>query len=341
MRRTAISTALAAALLGCTPAAGRTPATPTPAASATSAPPEPRGLDRFDQQELFKRLTDLEFATRLGPEMVERKVQYAGADGMIIPAYLFAPKDTTTRHPAIIMVHGGVHGDFDALYVPQVRSLVLDQGYVVIAPEYRGSTGYGQEFYDAIDYGGKEVEDVIAARDYLARMVPWADVERLGILGWSHGGFITLHAIFRRPELFRVAVAHVPVADLPTRMQMHSASYRRIFARQPGFGGTLEENPAAYIARSPIAHARELKVPLLVHAADNDEDVFIVENHHLRDSMIVAGKDTAGLYQYREWHDPPGGHEFNRVDTPQARESWTETLAFLRRYLVPTSSRAQ
>jgi dipeptidyl aminopeptidase/acylaminoacyl peptidase len=311
-------------LAACASGGGPAP-TITPAAS---------GIDDFTRQEMFKRYTDLDFQLQLGREMLVRKVNYAGADDMIIPAYLFVPRDTTRRHPAIIMVHGGVHGDFETLYVPEVRSLV-ERGYIIIAPEYRGSTGYGRAHYDAIDYGGKEVEDVIQARDFLAALVPSADLDRLGIMGWSHGGFITLHAIFRRPELFKVAVAHVPVADLPTRMKMHSEGYRRTFAQQKGFGGTFEENPAPYIARSPISHARELRVPLLVHAADNDGDVYIPENHHLRDSMVVAGKDTAGLYTYREWHDPPGGHEFSRVDTKQARESWTETLAFLGARLHP------
>jgi dipeptidyl aminopeptidase/acylaminoacyl peptidase len=158
-------------------------------------------------------------------------------------------------------------------------------------------------------------------------------------MGWSHGGFITLHAIFRRPELFRVAVAHVPVADLPSRIRSHSAGYQRIFARQPGFGGTLAEKPENYVQRSPVAHVRKLRTPLLVHAASNDDDVFIEENHNLRDSMVAAGMDRQGLYTYREWQNPPGGHAFNRVDTPQARESWTETVAFLDRYLRPASSR--
>lgn len=297
-------------------------------------PPESRGLDRFSEQQLFKRLTDQSFFTQLGPEMFVRKVAYAGADKMIIPAYVFAPRDTTVRRAVLLMVHGGVHGDFNELYIPFIRRLV-GEGYAIVAPEYRGSTGYGRSHYDAIDYGGKEVEDVIAGRDFIAGYVGWADTSRTGIIGWSHGGFIALHSIFRRPELFKVAVAHVPVADLPTRIRMHSASYHRTFAEQPGFGGTLEQKPQAYIDRSPIAHVRKLKTPLLVHAADNDDDVFIIENHNLRDSMIVAGMDKRGLYTYREWHDPPGGHSFTRVDTPEARESWRETIAFLNRYLKP------
>jgi len=283
---------------------------------------------------VLKRFTDVDFQLQLASEMIVRKVQYAGADDMIIPAYLFMPRDTARRHATIIMVHEDLHGDFKPLYVPELRALV-HRGYIVIAPEYRGSTGYGREFFDAIDYGGKEVEDVIQAHDYLSALVPSADLDRLGIMGWSHGGFITLHAIFRRPELFKAAVAIVPVTDLPTRMKNHPADYRQLFASQKAYGGTLEQNPKPYLERSPVTHARELKVPLLVHAADNDDDVFIIENHNLRDSMAVAGKDSAGLYTYKEWHNPPGGHQFSRVDTKQARESWTETLAFLDARLYP------
>ncbi|HEV7706409.1 MAG TPA: alpha/beta fold hydrolase [Gemmatimonadaceae bacterium] len=290
--------------------------------------------EEFARDRVLKRFTDVDFQLQLASEMVVRKVQYAGADDMIVPAYLFMPRDTVRKHATIIMVHEDLHGDFKTLYVPELRALV-SRGYIVIAPEYRGSTGYGREYYEAIDYGGKEVEDVIQAHDFLSALVPSADVSRLGIMGWSHGGFITLHAIFRRPELFKAAVAVVPVADLAARMKNHDADYHRLFASQKAYGGTIEQNPKPYLERSPVTHARELKVPLLVHAADNDSDVFIVENHNLRDSMVVAGKDTAGLYTYKEWHDPPGGHQFSRVDTPQARESWTETLAFLDARLHP------
>jgi dipeptidyl aminopeptidase/acylaminoacyl peptidase len=279
-------------------------------------------------------MTDLSFMTQLSPEMIVRKVSYSGADKLPIPAYVFAPKDTTRRRAALIFVHDGIHGDLSDVYIPHIRSLVRE-GYVIVAPEYRGSTGYGKEFYDLIDYGGKEIDDALAARDFMRDLVPNADLTRLGIIGWSHGGFITLHSIFRHPEFFRVAVAHVPVADLPARMRTHSSSYEALFVAQAAYGGRFVEKPRPYIERSPIAHARELKTPLLVHAASNDDDVFIVENRNLRDSMVAAGKDREGLYHYREWTDPPGGHGFNRIQTREARESWNETLAFLRRYLHP------
>jgi dipeptidyl aminopeptidase/acylaminoacyl peptidase len=232
----------------------------------------------------------------------------------------------------VLFVHGGVHADFGLVHLRQVRALVR-RGYVVVAPEYRGSTGYGLRFYAMLDYGGLEVDDVVAARDYLARFAPYADLDRLAVMGYSHGGYIALFAVLRHPAYFRAAVAHVPVADLPTRMRTHPAWYERLFVRQPAFGAPLAERPGPYIARSPSTHARALERPVLVHAADNDEDVHIAENRVLRDSMRAAGKEARGLYRYREWHDPPGGHAFGVLDTREGRASWAETVAFLDRHV--------
>ena len=292
----------------------------------------------FAAQVEEKRLTDALFAAALGGTMRVEKIAYAGAGGLTIPAYLFAPRDTTVRRPAVLFVHGGVHGDFGRAHLEQVRALVR-RGYVVVAPEYRGSTGYGPRFYALLDYGGLEVDDVVAARAYLARFAHWADLDRLAVLGYSHGGYIALFATLRHPELFRAAVAHVPVADLPTRIRTQPAWYERLFAAQPAFGAPLAERPAPYVARSPSTHARALARPVLVHAADNDDNVHIAENRVLRDSMRAAGKEASGLYTYREWHDPPGGHAFGLLDTPEGRESWAETLAFLDRHVARPAPR--
>ena len=284
----------------------------------------------FATQIAQKRAVDDVFTRTLGGEMVVRKIAYVVDDGTTIPAYLFAPSDSGRRYPTILFVHGGLHGDFGLAHLAQVRALVR-AGYVVAAPEYRGSTGYGRAFYEAIDYGGREVDDVLAARDYLQRFVPQADLGHMAIMGYSHGGYIALLAVVRHPELFRVAVAHVPVADLPTRMRTHPPWYEAEFVGQPSYGSPLHDDPLPYLARSPTMHASELRVPVLVHAADNDRDVFIEENRLLRDAMHAAGKDAAGLYTYREFHNPPGGHSFGIVDTPQGRSSWRETMEFLAR----------
>jgi dipeptidyl aminopeptidase/acylaminoacyl peptidase len=324
---------LLAALLPLVLAAHPPTAPAQPRAATGGAPAAVAAADPFERQRLWKELNDLAFRERLGGAVVQRKGSYRADDGLTIPVYLFAPRDSARPRPVVVLVHGGIHGDFDAGHAREVAELVR-RGWIVVAPEYRGSTGYGREHYAAIDYGGREVEDCVAALDWLGATVPWADTGRVAIFGWSHGGFIAAHAVLRYPSRFRAAVAHVPVADLPTRMRTHDAWYHELFIQQPAFGAPLHANPRPYIERSLPTHARRLAVPLLVHAADNDEDVFIAENRLLRDSMVAAGKDRAGLYRYREWRSPPGGHSFSRQNTPQGRASWRETVAFLARHLA-------
>jgi len=101
-----------------------------------------------------------------------RKVTYRSSVGdMDIPAYLFQPlKPRGPRgHAAMVWVHGGVHGNWGANYFPFVKE-AIERGYVIIAPEYRGSTGYGEAHHNAIDYGGYEIDDVMSAVDFNRRV---------------------------------------------------------------------------------------------------------------------------------------------------------------------------
>lgn len=287
---------------------------------------------RFDQ--IQKKLTDLTFMQLSQGKIQFQKVRYtSSADGLIIPAYVFRPLKIKEgkKHPALLFIHGGVHGDLTDNYFPIIEEL-CNRGYIILAPEYRGSTGYGRAFYDLIDYGGKEVEDCISGIDYLKNMVPEADINRVGIIGWSHGGFITLHAIFRAPEKFKVAVEVVGVTDLVSRMGYKDDFYRKIFAEQPGFGGPADKKLDVYKERSPAYLAHKLKTPLLIHAADNDDDVNILETINLINALKAAGKE----FEYEIYKSPPGGHAFNRIDTPQARDSLTKIYKFLDKYLKPS-----
>jgi len=103
------------------------------------------------------------------------------------------------KYPLIVFPHGGVHGDFTTYYAHIIRELMA-QGYIVVAPEYRGSTGYGKFCYENIDYGGLENEDVNASRDYMVENYEMVDKNRVGIIGWSHGGMIALMNIFDHPD---------------------------------------------------------------------------------------------------------------------------------------------
>jgi len=249
---------------------------------------------------------------------------------LIIYFYSFTPKKLAPNQKAPLMVfnHGGVRSHFDLTYVHIIRELMA-QGYVVVAPEYRGSTGYGAQYYNQIDYGGAEIDDVHDVRNWAVANLAHVDPERVGIMGWSHGGYITLLNIFRWPHDYKVAYAGCPVSDLVMRMGYKSQGYRDTFASF--IGKQAEDNPMEYRRRSPVFHAAELDTPLLVHSNTIDEDVNVMEVQHLIEALKANGK----TFEYKIYENAPGGHHFNRIDTPLARESRQEIYGFLAKYLKP------
>src|SRR5947209_3886273 len=295
-----------------------------------------------------KQKTDARFAEASRGVMDFQKVSYRTSVGDLdIPAYLFQPlnKRGPKGHAAMVWVHGGVHGNMDLLYFPFIKDAV-ERGYVIITPEYRGSTGFGEAFHKAIDYGGYEVEDTTSAVDYLKAKVPQVDPDRIGIMGWSHGGFITLHSVFRDRHPFKAAAAIVPVTNLVFRLSYKGPGYQREYAAQKRIQGLPFENPEAYIQRSPLYSVDKLRVPLLVHVATNDTDVNFVEDQQIVDALRARKPDLAETKIYVE--PPPGssggGHTFSRrtdlktlqrMDTPEQRDSWNRTWAFFEWNLRP------
>jgi dipeptidyl aminopeptidase/acylaminoacyl peptidase len=316
--------------------------------------PEDHSLGRDFQRDVEeKKLTDARFAEASKGVMDFQKVTYRSSVGDLdIPAYLFQPLQKRGRqgHAAMIWVHGGVHGNMDVLYFPFIREAV-QRGYVIITPEYRGSTGYGEAFHKAIDYGGYEVEDSMSAADYL-KTLPHVDPARLGIMGWSHGGFITLHSVFRDNHPFRAAAAIVPVTNLVFRLSYKGPGYQRDYATQQRLQGLPFEKPDLYIQRSPLYGVDKLKVPLLVHVATNDTDVNFVEDQQIIDALRSRKPDLA---ETRIYVDPPpgsagGGHTFSRrtdlktlerMDTPEQRDSWNRTWTFFEWHLRPYQDRSK
>ena len=245
-------------------------------------------------------------------------------------AYTFVPRglDRSRKHPMLMLPHGGVHSDFGTYYTHVVRELMAE-GYVVVAPEYRGSTGYGRSYYESIDYGGLEVDDTVAARDWALSVMPFADPKRVGILGWSHGGLIALMAVFDHPDKFQVAYAGVPVSDLVARMGYQTQEYRDLYSADYHIGETAFENVEEYRRRSPAWNAHKLQTPLMIHTNTNDNDVHVLEVEHLIAQLKAANKK----FEYKIYEDVPGGHSFNRMDTPVAHQSRSEIHAFLAKYL--------
>ena len=247
-------------------------------------------------------------------------------------AYVFIPKDIDfgKKYPLIVFPHSGVHANFSTYYSHIVKELIAQQ-YIVVSAEYRGSTGYGKEHYEKIDYGGREVEDVDSSRKYMLDNYDFVDQERVGIVGWSHGGLISLMSILKYPKNYKVAFAGVPVSDLIIRLGYMDEEYRKLYSSDYHIGQTVEENPDEYKKRSPVHNAYKLQTPLLIHTNTNDEDVNVIEVKALIDTLKFLNKE----FEYEIFQDLPGGHSFDRQDTKLALSIRLKIYKFLAEYLHP------
>lgn len=247
-------------------------------------------------------------------------------------SYVFIPKNInlSKKYPLIVLPHGGVHANFETYHTHIIREMIA-QGYVVIAPEYRGSSGYGESYFKNIDYGGREVEDCDAAREYMVENYDFIDESRVGMVGWSHGGLIALMAIFNHPDNYAVAFAGVPVSDLVMRMGYWDDEYRESFSVDYHIGKTAHENLEEYKQRSPVWNAGKLKTPLLIHTNTNDDDVYSIEVEHLIQALKAEGKK----FEYEIFKEAPGGHSFDRIDIKNSRQIRLKIYKFLAEYLKP------
>ena len=285
----------------------------------------------------FDRLSDVAFVDKVymygPPPAVVKNPTAMGANNPVkFWSYVFIPRDMdyNKKYPLLVFPHGGVHGDFTTYYTHIVREM-LAQGYIVVAPEYRGSTGYGKGFYEKIDYGGLEVEDVDASRAYMIENYEFVDADRVGIIGWSHGGMISLLNIFDHPKSYKCAYAGVPVSDLIARMGYYTDDYRDLYSADYHLGKTAYQNVEEYKRRSPAWNTHKLQTPLLIHTNTNDDDVNVLEVEHLIKSLKADGK----TFEYEIYKDMPGGHSFDRIDTKAAKEIRLKVYKFLAQYLNP------
>jgi len=272
----------------------------------------------------------------LRPEQEESRTAQGAGNPVKFWSYVFIPKgiDFGKKYPLIVLPHGGVHANFTTYYTHIVKELVAQQ-YIIVAAEYRGSTGYGGAHYRKIDYGGLEVQDVKASRDYMIENYAFVDKNRVGIIGWSHGGLIALHNIFQYPDEYQVAFAGVPVSDLVARMGYKDQSYRDLYEVPFHIGKSAEEDVEEYKRRSPAwqAHKYQNKPPLLIHTNTNDADVNVLEVEHLIKSLKAEGKK----FEYEIFEDIPGGHSFDRMDTMHAKKTRVKIYQFLAAQLKPPS----
>jgi dipeptidyl aminopeptidase/acylaminoacyl peptidase len=264
-------------------------------------------------------------------------IHYAGPDGQQVPAWLFVPKnlDRTKKHPAIVWIHGdGVNQNYDGWHVQRnyavyysMHQYLLQQGYVVIAPDYRGSIGYGRAWREGVymDVGGKDAKDAWMAANYL-KTLGYVDTDRVGVWGLSYGGFFTLIAVTDQPKLFRAAVDVAGVVDYA------------MYYEDPYHGGwtasrigTPAEHPDVYANASPISHVDRLEHPLLILHGTSDVNVPYLHSVRLIDELLKKGKGP--LVQFMTY--PGEFHYFTREHV--LRDAWHRVDDFFRENLQPQS----
>jgi dipeptidyl aminopeptidase/acylaminoacyl peptidase len=248
-------------------------------------------------------------------------VHYKSYDGTVISAFLWVPFNLARdgKAPAVVLPHGGPSSQYLERFDPTAVALV-SRGFVAIAPNVRGSTGYGQAFEEAnhMDLGGGDLKDEIAGRQFLIE-TGYVDPKRVGITGGSYGGFMSLMAIAKAPGLWAAAVDEYGVidwraiwlhADLPDRQYLES------------FLGEPEKHEDAYIASSPLTYMKDATAPLLVLQGDKDARVTKDQAEKVVAVMKANGRTVESHFY------PDEGHGFfkreDQIDALERTVAWIE-----------------
>jgi dipeptidyl aminopeptidase/acylaminoacyl peptidase len=197
-----------------------------------------------------------------------KSVWYKSTDGLKIHAWYLPAGYARAPHPAIVWPHGGPWYQTNDLWDPYLQSL-SQSGFAVLAPNFRGSTGYGAGFrnMDISDPGGGDLEDVVAGAKWLAKQRE-IDRSKIAISGGSYGGYMTLIALTKKPEIFAAGAAFIPITDWLEMYQLSDALFRRF--TEEIFEGPPEKKQKLYRDRSPITYVSQIKAPVLISCGRND-----------------------------------------------------------------------
>jgi dipeptidyl aminopeptidase/acylaminoacyl peptidase len=206
-------------------------------------------------------------ASDVPPGRPWRSITFTSSDGQRIQGWLGVPEGDGP-FPTILETHGGPTWAVPNMFDPGSQSW-LDHGFAFLTINFRGSTTFGRDFEHQIygDLGHWEVEDMVAARDWLVDegiAIP----DQILLTGWSYGGFLTLQALGKRPDLWAGGMAGVAIADWRLSVEDAADTLRGIFLAW--FGGTPEERPEVYAASSPITYVEQVAAPLLIIQGRHD-----------------------------------------------------------------------
>jgi len=266
------------------------------------------------------QLTRLGLAS-IGPGSVPptRIVHYRSADGTVISALLWVPFNAARdgSSPAVLLAHGGPTGQTEDRFDANAVALA-SRGYFVLAPNPRGSTGYGRAFEEANrrDLGGGDLQDYVAGARFLAE-TGYVDSSRIGITGTSYGGFMTIMALGRAPEVF---AAGVEVCGITNWVSMYERGSPALRAYQVGLIGDPVKDRAVYEASSPLTYLSQVRGSLL--ALQGDMDIRVPKHEA---ELVVATLQKLGRTVEAKYY-PDEGHGFfkreNQIDALERTVAW-------------------
>jgi dipeptidyl aminopeptidase/acylaminoacyl peptidase len=230
-------------------------------------------------------------------------VHYPTFDGKQVPAWLYRPRDADGREPVLLSIHGGPESQ-ERTQVTRSSSFyqyLLSRGVAVLAPNVRGSTGYGKGYQKLIhrDWGGDELKDIEHAALWL-REQPWADPDRIAIYGASFGGFATLSAMTRKPGYWRCGIDLVGPANLVTFSRAVPPHWRDSMKK---WVGDPDEDADFLLERSPITYVENVRAPLLVLQGANDPRVVKPESDQMVETLRALGREVEYVVFEDEGHD--------------------------------------
>ena len=252
-------------------------------------------------------------------------VHFKSKDGVTIAGILHRPLGFRpgTRYPAVIWAHGGPEGQDTVAYAAWPLFLA-QEGYVVLQPNFRGSTGYGETFrnLNVQDSGGGEIDDVGAAAKFLVER-GLADSSRIAIGGGSHGGTVVANAVTKLPDLFAAGLELYGVVDRALFLRYTNRNSK--IRWETKMGGTPEEKPNVYRKANILPDVSRIRTPLLILHGEQDPQVPPQESAEFVAALQKAGKTFA----YNTY--PGEGHGFTQRD--HRLDAWQKQLAFLQRYI--------
>jgi dipeptidyl aminopeptidase/acylaminoacyl peptidase len=256
------------------------------------------------------------------PFTMPTQVRYPSLDGQCVPALLYQPRQAEGLPPAVVYIHGGPNWLTQVTWDPLVQHMV-GRGWAVLAPNYRGSTGYGRDWQLAnrFDLGGGDTQDVVAGADYLVAE-GLADPARIAVTGRSWGGYLTMTSLTHYPERWAAGSAVVPFLNWFTA---HANSREDLQHWDLENFGDPQENYDLWYERSPFFFLDRITAPVQLICGAHDVRCPASESVQARDALLAQGK-PCDLILY-----PDEGHSFlkteNVVDAEKRRVSFlAETL---------------